>query len=143
MFKVKYVISLSTVLLLSGCATEFRDYEGTSKRVALANVCEREGYITQEQFSYYSSFQMGSYAHQWIVDDNRLRSMYFQELNNLKKQDLKSAEAREYLKLYCGEIATVAARVKPGGTQQQTNQYTPPKTTNCMTTYGWTHCTSN
>lgn len=143
MIKIKYAISLGTALLLSGCATEFRDYENTSKRVAFANVCESEGYITQEQFSYYSSFQMGSYAHQWIVDDNKLRSMYFQEVSNWKGKDLKSAEARENLKLYCAEVAAVAARVKPDGAQQQTDQYTPPKTTNCRTVHGWTHCTSN
>ena len=143
MIKTKYAILSSIALLLSGCATEFTDYEGTSKRVALANVCQSEGYITQEQFSYYSSFQMNSYAHQWIVDDNKLRSMYFQEVENLKRHDLNSTESREQLKLYCAEIATVSARVQPGATQQQSYQYTPPTSTNCMTTYGWTHCTTN
>ena len=144
MINIKYTIYLSAALFLSGCATEFRDYDGTSKRVALANICESEGYITREQFSYYSSSQMDLNSSAWIVDRNKLRYMYLQEVNELKNMNLKSEDSIENLKLYCGQIATAAERIKHDATKQTVNQYqySPPKTTNCRTIYGWTHCTS-
>ena len=146
MGKLQITATAISLTILTGCATQFNDYEGTAWRTAVANICQSEGYITQEQFNYYSSFQMGSYAHQWIVDENKLQSMYYDAVNTLKRQDLKDSRTQEQLRLNCGQVATVAERVKPGGTAQQAQQgyqYTPPTTTNCMTTYGWTRCTSN
>lgn len=136
----------ASLALLSGCASQFQDYEGTAQRVALANICEREGYLSYEAFSSYSSFQFGGYAHQWIVDQNKLNSMYLNEVQRSSSWKPSTQREQEELKMRCAEIATVAQRVSPNNAAQQQNsssyQYTAPKTTNCMTTYGYTRCTT-
>lgn len=136
---------LSSVLLVA-CATPFNDYEGTAKRVAVANVCEREGMISSETFSYYSSFQFGEYAQQWETDNQRLQSMYFDELSRLENWKPQTSRDKEQLKLRCGEITTVAERIRPGNrAPAKSPEFTfkPPTTTNCYTTMGWTRCTTN
>jgi len=147
MTNLKLLGLILTASLLSACATQFKDYEGTSKRVALANVCEREGLISKEAFSHYASFQFGEYARQYIVDEQKLRSMYFEEVERSANWKPTTLKDREEIRLHCAQIATVAARVRPGANSQQSQSsgytYTPPKTTNCMTTYGWTRCTTN
>ena len=139
------LISVS-ILSLSGCASQFQDYDGTAKRVALANICEREGYLSYEAFSSYSSFQFGGYAHQWIVDENKLNSMYLNEVQRASNWKPSTQREQEELKMRCAQIATVAQRVSPNNAAQQQNsssyQYTAPKTTNCLTTYGYTRCTT-
>ena len=142
----KIILTLVAGCLVAACATPFKDYEGSAKRTAIANVCEREGYISSEAFSYYATFQMNDYPRQWTVDEQKLRSMYFEEVE--KSSGWKpSPSEREQLKLMCAQIATVAERVRPKASTQQQRaseySYTPPKTTNCMTTYGWTRCTTN
>lgn len=147
MIQNKFTLLIASACLLSGCATPFKDYEGTAKRVALANVCEREGFISYEAFSNYASFQFGEYARQWTVDEGKLKSMYLHEAERSANWKPRIQSETEQLRLSCGQIATVAQRVRPGGGAQQqsvpTYQYTPQQTTNCMTTYGWTRCTTN
>lgn len=143
----KYLIALVSTSLLVACATPFKDYEGTAKRVAIANICEREGYVSNEAFSHYASFQMGEYPRQWIVDEQKLRTMYFSEVEKSADWKPRTQSEREQFRLMCAQVATVAERVRPNASTQQQrvpeNSYTPPKTTNCLTTYGWTRCTTN
>lgn len=143
----KLVIAIASACLLSACATPFRDYEGTANRVALANICEKEGLISNEAFSHYASFQFGEYPRQWIVDEGKLRSMYLSTIDRSGNWRPRTEREREEFRLNCAQIATVAQRVRPSASAQQqiapTNTYTPPTTTNCMTTYGWTRCTTN
>lgn len=147
MIKFRILGTFLSACLLSACATPFKDYEGTSKRVALANICEKEGLISTQAFSNYASFQFGEYARQWIVDEQKLKSMYFEEVERSANWKPSTPKEKEEMRLYCGQIATVAERVRPGANAQQSQStgytYTPPKTTNCMTTYGWTRCTTN
>lgn len=147
MIKKKFTLLIASACLLSGCATQFKDYEGTAKRVALANICERERFISYEAFSNYASFQFGEFAHQWTVDEEKLKSMYLHETEKYANWKPSIQSETEQLRLNCGQIASVAQRVRPGnGAKQQSEpayQYTPPRTTNCMTTYGWTRCTTN
>jgi hypothetical protein len=146
MRKIGICVAIISAALLAGCATPFRDYEGTAKRVAVANLCEREGMISSEAFSYYSSYQFGEYAQQWEVDKQRLQSMYFDELKRLEYWKPQTSMDKEQLKLRCGEITTVAQRVRPGNrapTQQPEFIFKAPSTTNCFTTNGWTRCTTN
>ncbi|WP_372739789.1 hypothetical protein [Neptunomonas sp.] len=124
--------------------SNFQDYKLTANRTALANVCERQGFITKDQFSYYATFQMNEYPEQWIVDKEKLQRMYFSKLEEIKKVDFEAAELQEELKLNCAKIAVAAERVKPNrNTQQPALQSTNPTTTNCFTTSGYTRCTTN
>lgn len=141
-------MSIACTTLISGCATPFRDYEGTANRVALANICEREGHISKEAFASYASFQFGEYASQWTVDRAQLQSMYLTEVERTAKWRPSTARETEQLRLNCAEISTVAMRVSPKAraTQQEPApiyKINPVQTTNCMTTYGWTRCTTN
>lgn len=109
-------------LILSGCA--FNDYEGTAQRAALANICEQEGFISYKEFAYYTSFQLGEYAHQNMqqVDDNKLNSMYLSEVEKYKRYDLKSPISRGNLRTGCANVAVVAERVRPQNSYQAQQQ---------------------
>lgn len=143
----RLLLLLVSFTALSGCATPFQDYEGTSQRVALANICERQGHISKEAFASYASFQFGGYASQWTVDQARLQSMYLTEVERSANWKPGTIRESEQLRLNCAQIATVAQRVAPNSSPPQpaspSNQYRPPQTTNCLTTNGWTRCTTN
>ena len=140
-------VSLTGFAMLSGCATPFTDYNGTAKRVAIANLCEREKFISTSEFNSYAAFQFGEYAHQnmQIVDMPKLQSMYLNELEQGTKLMANASQRdREQLRLNCAQIATVAQKVAPGRNSPAPQLVpTAPTTTNCMTTQGWTRCTSN
>ncbi|MDX9963628.1 hypothetical protein [Desulfobacter postgatei] len=148
LFVPKLVLSLTALFLLSSC-TAFKDYEGTAQRAAIANICQQEGFISYEQFSYYVGFQFGEYAHQNFqkVDDNKLGSMYQAYVEELSRYNLKSDESRRNLHMQCAQILTVAERVKPTGTPQiltkPNSDSDGPKTTRCFTTGGVTTCTTD
>lgn len=143
----RLLLLFTCLTLLSGCATPFRDYEGTAQRVALANICEREGHISKEEFSNYASFQLGEYASQWTVDHAKLQSMYLTEMERTANWKPATMRESEQLRLNCAQVATVAQRVAPKSSPlilpSNKDLYRPPQTTNCMTTYGWTRCTTN
>lgn len=143
--KNRTYLTIASISLLAACATPFPDYDGTAKRVAFANLCERQGLISYEAFSYYSSYQFGEYAKQWQVDSQRLQSMYFEEVKKFDGWTAQTPRIQEQLKLNCGQIATVAERVRPSN-QVQTKPteftYKPPVTTNCVTMMGTTRCTT-
>lgn len=144
MSNLKTILILTAGCLVAACATPFKDYEGTAQRTAIANLCEKEGYISSEAFSHYATFQMTEYPRQWIVDEQKLRSAYFAEVEKMSGWSISQSD-REKIKLRCAEVATVAERVRPrSGGQQRVPEYnyTPPKTTNCLTTYGMTRCTT-
>lgn len=134
-------------IALVGCATPFKDYDGTAKRVAIANLCEREKLISTSEFNSYASFQFGEYAHQnyQIVDMPVLEAKYVLELEQGTKWLANASQFdRERLRLNCAEVATVAQRVAPGRSSAAP-QFIVPRatTTNCLTTQGWTRCTTN
>lgn len=118
----KLFLSLIVISNLSGCA--FNDYEGTAQRTALANICEKEGFITYKEFSYYASFQFGEYAHQNMqkVDNSKLYSMYLEEVEKFKRYNLNSPVSRENLRTGCANIAVVAERVRPQNSYQAQQQ---------------------
>lgn len=135
-------------ILLTGCASRPFDYEGIAKRAAIASVCERERLITSGEFSSYTSFQLGEYAGQYSHDPSKLRSMYLDQVQESRKYTFNTDSDRDLLRMHCAEISTVAKRVAPNNNAARQNsspayQYQPPTTTNCMTTYGWTRCTTN
>jgi len=105
------------------------------KEQPLLIFCEQEGFISYEQFSYYTAFQLGEYPHQngQSVDDNKLNAMYRTKVEEFNRLDLKNAESRKNLRIHCGNVLTVAERVKP----------TVAKTTKCSTLFGVTTCTTN
>lgn len=113
MVNSKKVLAAISLISLSGCATEFKDYEGTAHRTALANICEQEGFISSSEFYNYSSFQMNGFPSQWIYDKQKLQQMYYDKVDLLKRYSYKDSRSREMLNLECGHIATVAERVRP------------------------------
>lgn len=150
----KYSASKSTTLaitlaasLITGCATQFNDYEGSSHRAAVANVCQKRGLITADDFAHYSALQMGWGARQnmTIVDDDKLQSMYLQKVDQFNRWEPRNSTELEKFRLQCADISVVASRVRGNSSTNTPSMptYTPPTTTNCMTTYGWTRCTTN
>jgi hypothetical protein len=140
------VVSFTSVFFLTGCATPFRDYDATANRAAIANLCEREKLISTQDFNSYVRFQFGEYAHQnmQIVDMPRLKTKYLNEFERgTKFLENASQSDRELLRLRCAQIPS-SARVAPSQSAAFPQYFPPiPKTTNCMTTQGWTHCTTN
>lgn len=114
----KLFLGLFLACIMQGCA--FNDYEGTAQRAALANICEQEGFVSYREFAYYTSFQLGEYAHQNMqqVDDNKLNSMYLNEVEKFKRYNLKSPESRANLRTACANVAVVAERVRPKNSYQ-------------------------
>ena len=136
-----------SVLLMSGCATQFDDYEGSSTRAAVANACQQRELITSDDFAHYSALQMGWGARQnmTIVDDSKLKSMYLHKVAQFRRWEPRNSTELEEFKLRCADISVVASRVRGVGSNssQSAPVYRAPTTTNCMTTYGWTRCTTN
>ncbi len=118
----KLFLGLFLACIMQGCA--FNDYEGTAQRAALANICEQEGFVSYREFAYYNSFQLGEYAHQNMqkVDDNKLNSMYLNEVEKFKRYNLKSPESRANLRTTCANVAVVAERVRPKNSYQGQQQ---------------------
>lgn len=145
-FRPVYTV-LALGLLASGCATDFSDYEGATHRAALANLCEQRGLVSSDDFAHYSALQMGWGARQNMrrVDDQKMRSMYLQKVEQFSRWEPKTESDKQDLRMRCADITVVASRVKGvnSAPSQSFPAYTPPKTTNCMTTYGWTRCTTN
>lgn len=135
------------VLLTVGCATNFNDYEGASQRAAVANICQRQGLITANDFAHYAELQIGWGPRQnmTIVDDAKLRDMYLQKVERLVRWEPRNSAELEQFRLQCAHVSVVASRVRGAGSppSQSAPIYTPPITTNCTTTYGWTRCTTN
>lgn len=144
--KKAVAITLSASLI-AGCATQFEDYEGSSLRAAVANICQQRGFITPDDFAHYSALQMGWGARQnmTIVDDAKLQSMYLQKVEQFSRWEPRSSTELERFRLRCADISVVASRVRGVGSNsiQSGPTYRAPTTTNCMTTYGWTRCTTN
>lgn len=101
------------LIVLQGCA--FNDYEGAAKRSAMANLCEQEGFISNKEFAYYTSFQLREYPHQNMqqVDDNKLQQMYQDEVEKFKRYNIRSAQSQATLRTECAHISVVAERVRP------------------------------
>lgn len=147
---MKFFIFLTTVIsatLISGCATPFKDYEGSTQRAAFANKCEQQGLITSDDFAHYSEFQMGGRARQnmEIIDNEKMQSMYLAKVERFRNWLPSSKTERDKFELECSTVVVVASRVRGNNSapRQSSPVYTPPKTTNCMTTYGWTRCTTD
>lgn len=145
---MKKIQTLALVLLLlSGCAVrEYQDYDGATSRAALANVCQRLGFISYEEFSHYINLQMGWGPRQTnTVNEELMRSMYLRKVEEARNWEPKAGSEREQLKMNCSQVAVVAARVRGQSNQPIATEptYIPRNTTtNCMTTYGWTRCNS-
>lgn len=145
---MKFFVSFGVAVLIpfiSGCATDFDDYAGATNRAAVANMCVKNGLINNDDFSHYVELQMGWGARQnmTIVDDQKMKSMYLANVENFNRQVITPA-VKESLRVECANIAVVASRVR-GQTSTPRNSapaYTPPRTTNCITNYGYTTCTS-
>ncbi|HRH04466.1 MAG TPA: hypothetical protein PK702_01440 [Burkholderiaceae bacterium] len=143
----KALTTVFLIVLSAGCATNFNDYEGASQRAAVANICQKQGLISADDFAHYAELQMGWGARQnmTIVDDGKLRQMYLQKVETFGRWEPRDPSEFERFRLNCAQISVVASRVRGYATQpiQNAPSYTPPITTNCMTTYGWTRCTTN
>lgn len=145
--KILNLVFGSVLISLAGCASRPFDYEGIAHRAAYAGICQREGLITADQFSSYTSFQLNEYASQWSHDQGTLKAIYLDQLEINRKFKINSERDRDELKMDCANISTVAKRVNPNNAVRQQSspayQYKKPLTTDCMTTNGLTTCTTN
>lgn len=134
-------------LLLTGCISQLpeQQYQAIADRTALASICKSENLISQDQFNYYATFQMQGYPSQFSYDPAKLNNMFQARMAQVSTQTL-SATDRSNLDLGCAEIATVADRVSPAGNARAYSAPSVPvyvpATTNCLTTYGYTRCSS-
>ena len=134
-------------LLLTGCISQLpeQEYQAIAYRTAAASICKSEGLISSDQFNHYATFQMQGYPSQFIYDSAKLNDLYRARMAQINSQPLSDAD-RSSLDLSCAEIATIAERVRPaGGAAAYRAPPAPlyvPTTTNCLTTYGYTRCTS-
>lgn len=75
-----------------------------------------------------------------IVDDQKMQSMYLQKVEQFSQFDPKTTSSgeKEKFRLMCANIVVVAARVRPQNVASSPSapEFTLPKTTNCVTTYG-------
>lgn len=137
------ITTLPIACLIAACASpHFSDYEGTAQRVAFANLCEKEGYVSKEQFAAYADFQFGDYARQWTVDDAKLMAMYLQQVEVYKDWQPKTYLTREEVKISCAKIAMVAQRVSNPAPAQPMYPVVRPTTTNCVRIGTMTNCTT-
>jgi len=137
--------AVSACLLLSGCVTQLPDneYQLIANRVSAASVCKREQLITADQFNNYASFQTQTYPGQFQYDAQKLGSVVESTMGLAASAPVTDAD-RAKVELVCANIATVADRVRPAGQPVYVPQapvYTP-QTTNCITNYGYTTCSS-
>lgn len=130
-------------LLLTGCSVDLTEqqYQEISTRTAVASVCKREGFISANQFNHYATFQMKGYPSQFNYDPSKLNQMYAATKAQADATVVTDSD-RSQLELICADFATVADRVSsPAPAVAPAPVYTPSNT-NCLTTYGYTHCTT-
>lgn len=134
-------------LLLTGCISQLpeQEYQAIADRTAAASICKSEGLISSDQFNYYATFQMQGYPSQFSYDPAKLNNLYHARMAEVSTQALSSSD-RINMGLFCADVATVADRVNPA---RATGAYSAPSvpvyvptTTNCLTTYGYTRCSS-
>lgn len=142
-----YIFLMMIAAFVSGCASQpYRDYDSATSRAAVANMCERKGLVTSEDFAHYSELQMGWGPRQFgSVDSEKMQSLYLEKVAQYKQFEISDESAKERFKMRCAEVTVVASRVKGKNSapSQSFPTFTPTKTTNCMTTFGLTRCTTN
>jgi hypothetical protein len=145
--RAKFMCLLLGSVFIAGCASTPFDYEDTARRAAYASLCQREGLISQSEFSNYTSYQLVEFSNQYTHDRQRLQARYLDLLEQARRSSINTQRERDQVNMNCAQISTVAKRVDPNNAAQRQStpayQYKPPTTTNCMTTYGWTRCTTN
>ena len=139
----------STLILttaLAGCATRFTDldYSDTMSRVSMANLCQHQKLLNNDDYNVYTAYQLTlGQQNGRIVDTARMQKLYMDDLERVRTLRFTPTEL-EKVRPYCVNIGMVAHRIRQQSSQPMpvwTPQ--PTLTTNCMTTYGWTRCTTN
>lgn len=140
------VLALATALALTGCVTQLpeSDYNQIAKSVGQASICKREQLMSVDQFNHYVVFQTQGYPSQYVYDPAKLDNMVRSSLGQAGATVVGESD-RPLLEMMCANLATVAdrvgARMQPTVTAPQSPTYTP-RTTNCITNYGYTTCSS-
>lgn len=142
----RIAITLVSALALTGCVTQLpeSDYQFIATRVAQASICKREQMMSIDQFNHYVVFQTQGYPSQYLYDQTKLGNMVQASLMQAGAIEVGETE-RPVMEMTCADLATVAdrvgARMQPSAAVPQQPVYTP-KTTNCITNYGYTTCSS-
>ncbi len=141
------LITLTLAAAVSGCAAPFTDldYRNTIGRVSIASICQREKLISNDDYNVYTAYQLSlGQQNRQSVDSNKMQQLYMDELRRLQTVSFTPKEV-DNLRPHCVNVGVVTHRIRQQGYQQQIPVWIPPPTTttNCMTTYGWTRCTTN
>lgn len=139
----KLSLLASFVLLASCAAQEIKDYDGYAARAAVASVCEQRGLVSTADYAAYMDLQMGWGPRQFgTVNDERMQAIYRTKFNELSRIEIRSEADKQQFRVACANVTNAAANLRAGSARQIAPAYTPPITTNCVTTYGLTRCTS-
>ncbi|WMJ00164.1 hypothetical protein RBU55_01010 [Pseudomonas chlororaphis subsp. aurantiaca] len=142
----RIAITVASTLSLAGCVTQLpeSDYQNIATRVAQASICKREQLMSVDQFNHYVVFQTQGYPSQYLYDQAKLGNMVQASLAQAGATVVGEAD-RPVMEMTCANLATVAdrvgARVRHTGVEPQSPVYTP-QTTNCITNYGYTTCST-
>lgn len=144
--KMKLLFATLTLAMIAGCASPYTDFEygETISRVSVAGICEREKLLNNDDYNVYTAYQLSlGQQNRRIVDNGRMQKLYMDDLERIRTVKFTPAEL-DKVRPYCVNVGVVAHRIRQQGTQQQSPVWVPSTvTSNCMTTYGWTRCTTN
>lgn len=130
-------------LFASCAAQEIKDYDGYAARAALASVCEQRGLVSTTDYAAYMDLQMGWGPRQFgTVNEEKMQAIYRTKVNELSRIEIRSESDKQQFRVACANVTNAAANLRAGAGRQSSPTYTAPITTNCVTTYGLTRCTS-
>lgn len=134
--------------LIVGCASgPLREsyYIDGSKRAAFANLCQKYGMVSNEDFGLYASFQMDEYPGQFgTVDKFKMESMYLSEVRRTEEFGAPSESDKSLLRVRCGQVSTVANNLRRSSSAPAPSIpfFRPPVNTSCYKIGTMTQCST-
>lgn len=134
--------------LIVGCASgPLREdyYVDGSYRAAFANLCQKYGMVSNEDFGLYASFQMGEYPGQFgAVNKAKMESMYLSEVRRMDGWAPPSESEKSLLRVRCGEVSTVANNLRRSSSTPAPSIpfFRPPVNTSCYKIGTMTQCST-
>ena len=147
-FLRKVVSCLLVSSLIVGCASgPLREsyYIDGSKRAAFANLCQKHGMVSNEDFGLYASFQMGEYPEQFgNVEKFKMESMYLSEVRGIERWGEPNESDKSLLRVRCGEVSKVANNLRRSSSTPAPSIpfFRPPVHTSCYKIGTMTQCST-
>jgi len=84
-----------------------REYELFSSTLSTAKICEREGLVTSQDFSFFLALHADAFMRNKGADKNRLDAMYASKVEQFANWKPTSSKEKEMLKLRCREMKAI------------------------------------